>query len=141
MSIILAALLFPASPFNVLPSSLATNGIAGTETDAAAAARSAERFLQLVDAGEWADSYAATGAQFRELNTLDRWTEVSKTVRPPLGALLTRDLTANEFVPAPPAGYRMVKFTSSYANGTSQVETLSLTWEDGAWKVVGIVIG
>lgn len=81
----------------------------------------------------------ATGGQFRELNTLERWTEVSEKVRPPLGEMLTRDLIANEFVPAPPQGYRMVKFASSYANGTRQVETLSLSWEEGAWKVVGIV--
>lgn len=36
-------------------------------------------------------------------------------------------------------GYQMVKFRSAYANGTQQTETLSLTWEDGAWKVAGIV--
>ena len=141
MSLILAALLLPASPVNILPASLATSMATSSEIDEAAAARAAEDFLELVDAGKWAESYAATGTQFRELNTLERWTEASEQVRPPLGALLTRDLIANEFVPAPPRGYQMVKFTSSYANGTNQVETLSLVWEDGAWKVVGIVIG
>jgi DNA-binding CsgD family transcriptional regulator len=141
MSLILAALLLPASPLNILPASLATATLAASETDTEAAARTAEDFLELVDAGDWAASYAATGAQFRALNTLARWAEVSEKVRPPLGEVVTRDIIANEFVPAPPEGYRLVKFASSYANGSSQVESLSLVWEDGAWKVVGIVIG
>lgn len=141
MSLILAALLLPVSPVNILPASLAASMAASSETDPVAAARAAEDFLELVDEGRWAESYAATGTQFRALNTLERWTAASEQVRPPLGELLTRNLIANEFVPAPPQGYRMIKFASSYANGASQVETLSLAWEDGAWKVVGIVIG
>ncbi|MCR2832454.1 helix-turn-helix domain-containing protein [Parerythrobacter lacustris] len=140
MSLILAALLLPASPLNVLPTSLAPANLASDEADAAAAARAAEAFLELVDAGRWADSYAATGSQFRQLNTLERWTEASTMVRSPLGAMLTRDLIANEFVPAPPQGYQLIKFRSRYASGADQTETLSLVWEDGAWKVVGIVI-
>ena len=60
-------------------------------------------------------------------------------IEPPLGKLLTRNVVANEYVPAPPEGYRLVKFRSTYANGTAQTESLSVAWEDGAWKVVGIV--
>ena len=146
MSLILAALFLPApfdssGPLSVLAPAPAVMAAAAAENDAASAARVAESFLKLVDEGRWADSYAATGAQFRKLNTLERWAEVSEKVRPPLGKLLTRNLTNNEFVPAPPEGYQLVKFASSYADGTNQVESLSLAWEDGAWKVVGIVIG
>ena len=36
--------------------------------------------------------------------------------------------------------FRLVKFRSTYANGTAQTESLSLAWEDGAWKVVGVVV-
>ena len=141
MSLILAVLLLPASPISVLASAPAVMTAAAAESEVAAAARAAEDFLKLIDESRWADSYAATGAQFRQLNTLKRWAEVSEKVRPPLGKLLTRNLTTNEYVPAPPEGYRLVKFTSSYADGTNQVESLSLAWEVGAWKVVGIVIG
>lgn len=139
MSLILAALLIPASPLSVLPVSLASSTAA--KPTEAAAARVAEDFLALVDESRWAESYAATGAQFRSLNTLGRWAEVSEQVRPPLGKLLTRNVVANEYVPAPPEGYRLVKFRSTYANGTAQTESLSVAWEDGAWKVVGIVFG
>jgi DNA-binding CsgD family transcriptional regulator len=140
MSLILAALLLPASPLSVLPASVASSAATAEPTEAAAA-RAAEDFLILVDHSRWAESYAATGSQFRSVNTLEVWTEVSERVRPPLGKLLTRNLVTNEFVPAPPEGYQLVKFASSYANGTNQVESLSLAWEGGAWRVVGIVIG
>lgn len=141
MSLILAALLFPASPVSVLAPAapvVSAAAAAAAEPDAVAAARAAEDFLALVDESRWAESYAATGAQFRQLNTLERWTAVSEQVRPPLGTMLTRDIVGNEFVPAPPRGYQLIKFRSTYANGTQQTESVSLAWEDGAWKVAGI---
>jgi DNA-binding CsgD family transcriptional regulator len=139
MSLILAALLVPASPLSITPATLASTAATATaEPTETAAARSAEAFLKLVDEGRWAESFAATGAEFRRLNTLERWAEVSERVRPPLGKLLTRNLVANEFVPAPPKGYRLIKFRSTYANGTQQTESVSLAWEDGAWMVAGI---
>ena len=138
MSLLLAALFLPASPLSVLAPAPAISTAAAAESEAAGAARAAEDFLTLVDESRWADSYAATGAEFRRLNTLERWSAVSQRLRPPLGKVLTRDLVGNEWVPAPPAGYRLVKFRSTYANGTQQTESLSLAWEDGAWKVAGI---
>jgi DNA-binding CsgD family transcriptional regulator len=142
MSLILAALLLPAhftsgGLLSVMPTPPASN--TAPVEPSAAAARAAEDFLKLVDESRWTESYAATGGQFRELNTEERWAEVSEQVRPPLGKLLTRDLVANEYVPAPPEGYRLIKFRSTYANGTAQTESLSLAWEEGAWKVVGVV--
>lgn len=144
MSLILAALLIPSSPLPLMPATLAGSAPAEASTaepSEGAAARAAEAFLVLWDEGRWPETYAATGGQFRTRNTLERWAEVSERVRPPLGRVLTRDLVTNEFVPAPPEGYQLIKFASSYESGTNQVESLSLAWEDGAWKVVGIVIG
>lgn len=141
MSLILAALFLPASPLSVMASAPAVTTVAGAEATDAAAARAAEDFLKLIDESRWAESYAATGSQFRKVNTLEVWTKVSERVRRPLGKVLTRNLVTNEFVPAPPEGYQLVKFASSYADGTNQVESVSLEWEDGAWRVVGIVIG
>ena len=148
MSLILAALLLPASPLSVLGPVAMTETVAGAEpaaagtrSEAEAAARAAEDFLILIDEGRWEKSYAATGMQFRKTNTLEVWTEVSQRMRQPLGKVLTRNIVTNEYVPAPPQGYQLVKFASSYADGTNQIESVSLEWEDGAWRVVGIVIG
>ena len=146
MSLVLAALFLPASPLSVLAPAAVTETVAGVEpasatlSEAEAAARAAEDFLAMIDESRWAESYAATGAEFRRLNTLKAWTDVSARLRPPLGKLVTRNITGNEYVPAPPAGYRLVKFRSAYAGGTTQTESVSLAWEDGAWKVAGIVI-
>jgi DNA-binding CsgD family transcriptional regulator len=141
MSFILSALLLPISPVAIVPGTIAASSATSEAASPAAAASAAEDFLVLIDESRWAESYAATGKQFRKVNTLDVWTEVSERVRRPLGKVLTRNLVTNEFVPAPPEGYQLVKFASSYADGTNQVESVSLAWEDGAWKVVGIVIG
>ena len=140
MPVLLAALLLPASPLSVFPADLAGGTRAAGESAQATPAGAAEEFLVLLDEGRWADSYAMTSAEFHRLNTLAVWTEVSQRVRPPLGAALTRDVIASEYVPAPPMGYQMVKFRSRYASGTDQTETLSLVREQGAWKVAGIVV-
>lgn len=147
MSLVLAALFLPAAPLGFLAPAAVTETVAGAEpasstrSEVAAAARAAEDFLELIDESRWAESYAATGSQFRKVNSLEVWTKVSERVRLPLGKVLTRNLVTNEFVPAPPEGYQLVKFASSYANGANQIESVSLEWEGGTWKVVGIVIG
>ena len=105
------------------------------ETDATRAARD---WLALLDQGQWDESWRQTGASFRELNTSGTWTEVSLVARAPLGEVLSRELISQETVPAPPFGYEMVKFKTSFANKAGVTETLSLVREDGAWKVVGI---
>ncbi|WP_017664415.1 helix-turn-helix domain-containing protein [Porphyrobacter sp. AAP82] len=142
MSIILAALFLPASPLTLAgpAPAIPIAAAAAPESEADAAARAAGDFLALIDQGRWAESYAATGAEFRRLNTLKAWSDVSARLRTPLGHMLTRDITGNDYVPAPPQGYRLVRFRSTYADGTAQTERVSLAWEDGAWKVAGIVI-
>ncbi|MFZ9394549.1 MAG: DUF4019 domain-containing protein [Erythrobacter sp.] len=141
MSLLLATLLLPASPLAMLFQSAPDQATTRTEAaEAASAARAAETWLKLVDDQRWAESWAATGSQFRQLNTLERWTEVSQRVRQPLGAVIERVPIGNEFVPAPPQGYRLVKFQTSFANRADQVESVSLVLEEGRWKVVGITI-
>ena len=113
---------------------------AATPTSGSAAAIAARRFLELVDEGDWAASWDATGRAFHSSNTIQGWTDASKQVRPPLGALVSRTLIGDEWVPAPPSGYRIVKFRTDFANKAGAIETLSLSLEDGGWKVAGITI-
>lgn len=100
----------------------------------------AQHWLALADAGDWAGSYAVMGAQFRAANTVARWTEVSERVHAELGAFQSRELLTVDYVPAPPNGFWTVKYRANYAKRTGVVETLSLGFEDGAWKVVGVMI-
>ena len=125
------------------PQSPATVQDAASSNEAvdAQVVESARQWLVLVDHGRWADSYRATGASFRSLNTLQVWTSVSQQVRTPLGALVSRVLIGQENLPAPPHGYEVVKFRTSFANKADTVETVTLNREDGGWHVVGVTIG
>ncbi len=105
-----------------------------------AVADAARRFVTLIDQSRWAESYRATAASFRKLNTLQAWTAASEQVRQRFGPTVSRTLLSQEEVPAPPHGYQMVKFRTSFANKADAVETVSLDREDGQWRVVGIFV-
>lgn len=101
---------------------------------------SARDWLVLVDAGQWDDSYRATGAAFQKLNTAQVWASVSQKVRVPLGKVISRSFLSQQNLPAPPQGYEVVKFRTSFANKADAVETVTLERESGQWRVVGVTI-
>ena len=101
----------------------------------------ARHWLELGDQARWADAYQATGASFHQLNTLQTWINASEQVRVPLGKMLSRTVTSEEFLPAPPYGYEVVKFRTSFANKADVVETVTLNHEGGQWRPVGVTIG
>jgi DNA-binding CsgD family transcriptional regulator len=101
----------------------------------------ARAFLAMIEQKRWEDSYAATGTAFRKLNTLQVWTQVSQEVHARYGATVSRTLLSQQNLPAPPAGYEVVKFRTVYANKAQAVETVTLDREDGKWVVVGVTVG
>lgn len=139
MSVILGILALAAAPQSASgpASAQAAATVPVAETEAVRAARD---WLVLHDEGRWRETWNATSAQFRKLNSLERWTEVAQSVRPRLGAVISRVAIAQDNVPAPPAGVEVVKFRTRFANKADAVETVSLAREDGKWKVVGIYI-
>lgn len=100
----------------------------------------ARRFLTLIDEGKWDESYALTTASFQKLNTKKVWADASEQARPPLGALISRTMIGHEDVPAPPHGYEIVKFRTSFANKPNAVEKVSLERVGDAWRVAGVWI-
>ncbi len=128
-------LLAPAAQQSPAPAALAS-----TPT-AVAVEASARQWLALLDQGRWDDSWRATGSTFRKQNTAKVWATVSTEVRAPLGAVVSRTLLSHENLPAPPHGYEVVKFRTSFANKADTVETVTLVYEDGGWRVVGIMLG
>jgi len=103
--------------------------------------RAALQWLALVDAGQWTQSWAATGTAFRKLNTSMTWAKVSDEVRVPLGAVVSRTMVDDQDVPAPPHGFRMIRFRTSFANKPDTTETVTLAHEAERWKVVAYMIG
>lgn len=139
MSVILVVLALAAvlQPASAPASAQAPAAVPVAETEAVRAARD---WLQLHDEGRWRETWNGTGASFRKLNSLERWTEVAQTVRPRLGAVISRVAIAQEDVPVPPAGAEIVKFRTRFVNKADALETVSLGREGGRWKVVGITI-
>jgi DNA-binding CsgD family transcriptional regulator len=143
----LAAILAMALPANPSAPSANTATLIATlsepapvttgESPPVAAAR---RFLALVDAGDWAGSWNATGKAFRALNTSARWAEAAARVHGPLGPASRRELLSSSYIPAPPAGLWQVKFRSHFAGKPDAVETLSLAQEGDDWRVVGLMV-
>ncbi len=121
------------TPSQVLAASSQTPNVEVVDT--------ARRFLSLLDQGRWSESYQGTGASFRKLNTEQVWAAASEQARTPLGAVVSRTFLSQENLPAPPAGYEVVKFRTRFANKAEAVETVTLDREDGRWRVVGVMIG
>ena len=137
MTLVLSLLVLvalPQSPTTAPPT--ATTAPANAEAVAAAL-----NWLDLVDHYDWDASYRGTSPAFRKLNTLQVWSRTSQRVRVPLGAVISRGVVSAEAVPAPPAGYTMVKFRTSFANKADAIETVTLDRVDGRWQIVGVTIG
>lgn len=104
------------------------------------AAQAALRWLALVDAGNWTESWAATTSSFRSMNSVEAWQSASLDGRVPLGEVLSRSFAGEESIPAPPAGLQLVRFRTRFANRAEAVETLTLARESDGWRVAGYYI-
>ena len=143
MSVILAILALTAAPQtadapSVAPASVgapAAVPVAETET-----VRAARAWLQLHDEGRWRETWEGSTAEFRKQNSLESWAKVAETVRPPMGATISRTAISREQVPTPPSGAEIVKFRTRFANKGDATETIALVREGGEWKVQGIYI-
>ena len=114
--------------------------VRSTVSAESAAVSAAREWLALVEKHDWNASWEATGQSFKALNTVETWGRVAQQVQGPLGAMQSRVLVSEETVPAPPYGYQVVKFRTSYANKAGAIETLSLVREGGEWRVVGVTV-
>lgn len=134
------ALLTLSSLSNVMPSPVPADQTVTNVSSEWAAAQAAQRWLEMGDAADWQGGWQATGDSFRKLNTLEMWIAASRKVRVPLGAVESRMLLSEDDVPAPPSGYHMVKFRTSFAHKRDVIETVALNREAGVWKVVGVYL-
>lgn len=100
----------------------------------------ARAWLNSIDERQWSDSYRATNSFFRKANTLQLWKATSERARAPLGAIVTRTLISQENFAAPPNGYEVVRFRTTFSNKANVLETVTLEREDGEWRVAGVTM-
>jgi len=111
----------------------------------AAARKSAEQWLALIDAGSYAESWKTAAGFFQAAVPQDQWAHTIAAVREPLGDLVSRQLKVAQYtksLPDAPAGnYVVLQFDTSFANKKGAVETITPRLDpDGQWKVSGYYI-
>jgi DNA-binding CsgD family transcriptional regulator len=138
LALVAIALASLSAPNAAAPAAAPTAPAAATaETAPVAVAR---QFLALIDADDWATGWTKLGASMKAQNTEKSWTDASNGMRANLGAFVRREQASADYVPAPPAGYWMIKFRASYAKKPIAIETVTLMKEADGWHVVGVTI-
>ncbi len=101
-------------------------------------------WLEMIDAGQFEESWTFTSSQFQDKISSTQWTQALNQARTPLGALESRKLktsTQTNTLPGAPEGeYVVITFTSAFANKDNSTETLTLEKEDNVWRSFGYFI-
>lgn len=105
----------------------------------------AEKWLALIDAGSYKDSWSQAAEVFRKQVTANSWEDSLKRVRVPLGTCVKRvKASARAYTELPGAAkgdYVVIQFKTEFANKPSSIETVTPMKEaDGSWKVSGYYI-
>ena len=120
-------------------------GMAQNTSKEKAAVAAAEKWLGLVDRGNYAASWSGAATFFRNAVTQEKWEQSMQAFRKPLGKLVSRRVKTAEYktsLPGAPDGqYVVIEFETSFANKKSAVETVTAVLDkDGTWRVVGYFI-
>ena len=105
----------------------------------------ATAWLLLVDAGNYSASWQQASGLFRSAVSPQSWASAVQAARSPLGELRSREVQSASFsrsLPGAPDGeYVVIKYSSSFANKASAVETVTPAKEkDGSWHVSGYYV-
>jgi len=118
--------------------------IANEEKEAAALA-AAKKWLGLVDAGEYGESWETAAAYFKSTVTKDYWQQALPAVRKLFGEPVSRKLgsiTYTQSLPAAPDGeYVVIQIATTFENKKHAIETvIPMLDSDGKWRVSGYYI-
>jgi len=124
---------------------LAVSAIADNSAKEKAAIIIAEKWLSLVDAEKYAESWKEASELFRNAVKQEQWKQSLQAVRKPLGKLLTRKIKTKTYktsLPGAPDGeYVVIQFGTSFENKKEAIETVTpMMDKDGKWRVSGYYI-
>jgi hypothetical protein len=101
----------------------------------------ASKWLSVVDAGNYAESYAMLAPRIRSGGFEKNWVGHLRVKRAPLGRLLSRKFVKAQFartLPGAPDGYyEFFTYSTSFARKAQAAELVVLTKESGHWQVSG----
>ena len=109
------------------------------------ALEAAEKWLTLVDKGEYGKSWATAAGYFKGAVAENQWEQAVTAVRGPLGKVISRKVKSKQYatsLPGAPDGeYVVIQFETSFEKKKSAVETLTpMKEKDGSWRVSGYFI-
>jgi hypothetical protein len=109
------------------------------------ALNAAERWLVPVDAGNSANAYAMTAADFKATVTRDQWRDGMRDLRKPYGRVVLRKAEKLAYTTPDPKGDPGEKIvilfgTKFVANKTAEEEVTLVRENDGLWRVAGYYI-
>jgi hypothetical protein len=110
-----------------------------------AAQASAETWLEMIDAGKYAEAWQASAPILQKAITLEKWVESLTAIRTPFGKTESRKLKSAKYtqtLPGAPDGeYVVMQYETVYEKKKSSVETITpMKDQDGKWKVSGYYI-
>jgi len=123
----------------------AVRGAAGEPDKEKAAVAAAEKWLALVDAGQYGESWTQAAEYFKNAVKTEQWEQSLQAVRTPLGKLVSRTVKSSHYktsLPGAPDGeYVVIQFSTSFEHKNSAIETVTpMMDKDGQWRVSGYVI-
>ncbi len=122
-----------------------TTAMAGRSDREKTAIAAAEKWLTIVDKGKYMESWKEASEYFKQALTQDQWEQALRSVRGPLGKLISRKVksaTYTSSLPGAPDGqYVVIQFNTSFENKKSGIETVTpMIDKDGKWRVSGYYI-
>jgi len=105
----------------------------------------AEKWLSIVDSEKYGDSWGMAAIFFKNSVPKEQWISSMETYRKPLGKMIERKLTSNQYmtnIPGAPDGeYVVIQFKTAFENKTEVIETITpMLDNDGVWRVSGYFI-
>ena len=115
---------------------------AGNEEYEKAAVAAADRFVEMIDSGQYDQTWELAAETFKKSGTKQEWLIMLNAVRRPLGKVLSRSLKLTEYrtrLPgAEPGEYVVVQYETEFENKKEITETITRMLEpDGQWRISG----
>ena len=105
----------------------------------------AEHWLNLVDKGNYAESWDQAATYFKSVIKSADWKRTIKAVREPLGNVISRTIISQHYtttLPGAPDGkYVVIQYNTSFTNKKEAIETITpMMDKDGKWHISGYFI-
>lgn len=117
----------------------------GNPTAEKIAVETADQWLNLIDNGEYVESWNGAAEMFRKAVEKEAWEKQMLAFREPLGKVINREVIKKEYMTsmpgAPDGEYVVIKYNTSFENKKNTIETVTPMKDTGGeWRVSGYYI-